>query len=379
MGFLTTEENELIRKNVREFAEKYVKPIAAEIDANHRFPAETVAKMAEQGFFGMSVPEEYGGDGSSYLDYIIAVEELSRVCGTHGIILSAQISLCMWAILRYGTEEQKKKYIPDLAAGKKFGAFALTEPGAGTDAASQLTVAKKEGDHYVVNGSKVFITNGGVADIFVIFALTDPSQGTKGISGFIVEKSYPGFEVGQLENKMGICASSTTELFFKDMKVPAENMLGKEGKGFGVAMGTLDGGRIGVGAQALGIAQGALEAAIAYAKERKQFKKPIIANQGIQWYLAEMQTKIEAARLLVYRAAEMKQAGLNFSVAAAEAKYFASETAMYVTTKAVQIFGGVGYTKNFPVERMMRDAKITEIYEGTNEVQKMVIGGSLAR
>ena len=375
--FQLTEDQQMIKDMVREFAEKEEKPIAAEIDKNHRFPSESIPKMADLGMFGLATPEELGGAGGDYLSYILAVEELSRVCATHGVILSAHVSLGMSPIKQFGTEAQKAKYIPDLASGKKLAAFGLTEPGAGTDASAQKTVAVLQGDHYVVNGSKVFITNGAVADTFIIFGMTDPSKGLKGISAFIVEKSFPGFEVGQTEDKMGICASSTTELFFKDMIVPVENLLGKEGEGFKIAMQTLDGGRIGIGAQALGIAQGALEAAIAYAKERVQFGKPIATKQGIQWMLADMATKVEAARNLVYQAALAHESGKRFSLDAAMAKLFAAETAMEVTTKAVQIHGGVGYTRNFPVERMMRDAKITEIYEGTSEVQRMVISGNI--
>ncbi len=377
MAYQLTEEQALIQNMVREFAENEVKPIAAEIDKTHRFPTETVKRMAELSIFGLSTPEELGGAGGDALSYIIAVEELSRVCASHGVILSAHVSLCMFPILKYGSDAIKQKYIPDLASGAKLGAFCLTEPGAGTDAASQQTVAEKKGDKFIVNGSKVFITNGGVAETFVIFAMTDKSKGLKGISAFVVEKGFPGFQVGQLEDKMGICASSTTEIIFKDMEVPAENMLGKEGEGFKIAMQTLDGGRIGIGAQALGIAQGALEAAIAYSKERVQFGKPISANQGLQWMLAEMAMKVEAARLLVYNAAKLKDSGVRFSKEAAMAKLFASETAMEVSTKSVQIHGGIGYTRSYPVERMMRDAKITEIYEGTSEVQKMVIAGNI--
>ena len=377
MGYQLTEEQALIKNMVREFAENEVKPIAAEIDKNHRFPAETVKRMVELSLLGLSTPEDLGGAGGDVLSYIIAVEELSRVCATHGVILSAHVSLSMFPILKFGTDEQKKKYIPDMATGKKLGAFCLTEPGAGTDAAAQKTVAELKGDKYILNGSKVFITNGAVAETFIVFAMTDKSKGLKGITAFVVEKSFPGFQVGQTEDKLGICASSTTEIIFKDCEVPVANMLGKEGEGFKIAMQTLDGGRIGIAAQALGIAQGALEAAISYAKERVQFGKPISANQGIQWMLADMATKVEAARLLTYNAANLKDAGERFSKEAAMAKLFAAETAMEVTTKSVQIHGGIGYTKSYPVERMMRDAKITEIYEGTSEVQRMVIAGNI--
>ncbi len=377
MDFQLTEEQQLIRNMVREFAENEVKPIAAEIDKSHRFPEETVKRMAELGLFGLTIPEELGGSGGDSIAYSGAVEELSRVDATHGTILSAHISLGIHPIMNFGTDEQKKKYVPDLASGKKLAAFCLTEPGAGTDAASQLTVAEKQGDKFILNGSKVFITNGAYAETFIVFAMTDKSKGLKGITAFIVEKAFPGFVVGQLEDKMGICASSTTEIIFKNCEVPAANMLGKEGEGFKVAMNTLDGGRVGIASQAVGIAQGALEAAIEYAKERKQFGKPIAANQGLQWMMADMAVAVEASRLLTQQAAAKKDAKQRFSKEAAMAKLFASETAMSVTTKAVQIHGGIGYTKSYPVERYMRDAKITEIYEGTSQVQRMVIAGNI--
>lgn len=379
MNFQLTREQELVRQMVREFAVNEVKPIAAEIDETERFPMENVEKMAKLGMLGIPFSKEYGGAGGDTLAYILAVEELSKVCATTGVILSAHTSLCASLIEQFGNKNQKEKYLPDLATGKKIGAFGLTEPGAGTDAAGQQTVAVLDGDHYVLNGSKIFITNGGVAETFIIFAMTDKSKGTKGISGFIVEKSFPGFSIGKKEEKLGIRASSTTELVMENCIVPKENLIGQEGKGFGIAMKTLDGGRIGIAAQALGIAEGALAEAIAYMKERKQFGRPIAAFQGLQWMIAEMDTKIEAARHLVYKAACLKEAKMPYSVDAARAKLYAAEVAMDVTTKAVQIFGGYGYTKEYPVERMMRDAKITEIYEGTSEVQKMVISGSALR
>ena len=381
MNFQLTREQELVQQMVREFAVNNVKPLAAEIDETERFPMENVKKMGELGMMGIPFPKEVGGAGGDVLSYIIAVEELSKVCATTGVILSAHTSLCASVINEHGTPAQKEKYLPDLCSGKKLGAFGLTEPGAGTDAAGQQTTAvlSEDGSHYVLNGSKIFITNGGVAETFIVFAMTDKSQGTKGISAFIVEKSFPGFSIGNLENKMGIRASSTTELIFEDCIVPKENLIGKEGKGFAIAMKTLDGGRIGIAAQALGIAEGAFEEAVAYMKERKQFKKPLSAFQGLQWYIAEMDVKIQAAKHLVYKAACLKQEGKPYSIDAARAKLFAAEVAMEVTTKAVQIFGGYGYTKEYPVERMMRDAKITEIYEGTSEVQKMVIAGSILR
>lgn len=379
MDFELTREQQLVQQMVREFAVNEVKPIAAEIDETERFPMENVQKMAKLGMMGIPFSKEVGGAGGDVLSYIIAVEELSKVCATTGVILSAHTSLCASVINEHGTPVQKEKYLADLCSGKKIGAFGLTEPGAGTDAAGQQTTAVLDGDHYVLNGSKIFITNGGVAETFIIFAMTDKSQGTRGISAFIVEKDFPGFSIGKLENKMGIRASSTTELIMEDCIVPKENLIGKEGKGFGIAMKTLDGGRIGIAAQALGIAEGAFEEAIAYMKERKQFGKPLYTKQGLQWYMAEMDVKIEAAKQLVYKAAMRKQNGQPYSIDAARAKLFAAEVAMDITTKVVQIFGGYGYTKEYPVERMMRDAKITEIYEGTSEVQKMVISGSLFR
>lgn len=379
MNFQLTREQELLRQMVREFALNEVKPIAAEIDETERFPMENVKKMAELGMLGIPFAKEYGGAGGDTLSYILAVEELSKVCGTTGVIVSAHTSLCASLIEQFGTKEQKEKYLADLASGKKLGAFGLTEPGAGTDAAGQQTVAVLDGDNYILNGSKIFITNGGVAETFIIFAMTDRSKGTRGISAFIVEKDFEGFSIGKKEDKLGIRASSTTELVMNNCIVPKENLVGQEGKGFGIAMKTLDGGRIGIAAQALGIAEGAYEEAVSYMKERKQFGKPLAAFQGLQWMIAEMDTKIEAARHLVYKAAWLKDNRLPYSVDAARAKLYAAEVAMDVTTKAVQIFGGYGYTKEYPVERMMRDAKITEIYEGTSEVQKMVISGNALR
>ena len=379
MNFTLTKEQELVRQMVRDFAVNEVKPIAAEIDVTERFPMENVKKMGELGVMGIPFSTEFGGAGGDVLSYIIAVEELSKVCATTGVILSAHTSLCASLINENGTPAQKEKYLRDLCTGNKIGAFGLTEPGAGTDAAGQQTTAVLDGDNYILNGSKIFITNGGVADTFIIFAMTDKSKGTKGISAFIVEKGFQGFSIGKKEDKLGIRASSTTELIFENCIVPKENLIGKEGKGFGIAMKTLDGGRIGIAAQALGIAEGALEEAIKYMKERKQFGRPISAFQGLQWMVAEMSTKIEAARFLVYKAAWLKENKQPYSIDAARAKLYAAEVAMDVTTKAVQLFGGYGYTKEYPVERMMRDAKITEIYEGTSEVQKMVISGSLLK
>ena len=379
MNFTLTKEQELVRQMVRDFAVNEVKPIAAEIDVTERFPMENVKKMGELGMMGIPFPTEFGGAGGDVLSYILAVEELSKVCATTGVILSAHTSLCASLINENGTPEQKEKYLRDLCTGNKIGAFGLTEPGAGTDAAGQQTTAVLDGDNYILNGSEIFITNGGVADTFIVFAMTDKSKGTKGISAFIVEKGFLGFSIGKKEDKLGIRASSTTELIFENCVVPKENLIGREGKGFGIAMKTLDGGRIGIAAQALGIAEGALDEAIKYMKERKQFGRPIAAFQGLQWMVAEMSTKIEAARFLVYKAAWLKENKQPYSIDAARAKLYAAEVAMDVTTKAVQLFGGYGYTKEYPVERMMRDAKITEIYEGTSEVQKMVISGSLLK
>jgi butyryl-CoA dehydrogenase len=379
MNFKLTDQQQMIQTVFKEFAEKEVEPIAAEIDKSCEFPIENVKKMAEADMMGIPFPQEYGGAGADTLSYIIGVEELAYRCATHSVILSAHTSLGAHPIYKYGNEEQKEKYLKPLAKGEKIGAFALTEPNAGTDAASQNTVAELDGDEYILNGNKIFITNAGVADIFIIMAMTDKSKGTRGISSFIVEKDTPGFSLGKKEDKMGINASDTRELIFQNCRIPKENLLGKEGMGFKIAMATLDGGRIGIAAQALGIAQRAVDETVEYVKEREQFGRPISKFQGLQWYIAEMATKVEAARNLVYKAALTKDAGKSFSSEAAMAKLMASETAMAVTTKAVQIFGGYGYMKEYPIERLMRDAKITEIYEGTSEVQKMVIAGSLLR
>lgn len=379
MNFEHTKTDELFLQMIREFAEKEVKPLAAEIDDTERFPEETVRKMARLGLMGIPVPVEYGGAGGNNIHYTMAVEELSRVCATTGVILSAHTSLCIAPIMEHGTPDQKKKYLPKLASGEWLGAFGLTEPNAGTDASAQQTTAVREGDHYVLNGSKIFITNAGHADVYVIMAMTDKSKGTKGISAFIVEKDFPGFSVGKKEKKMGIRGSATCELIMENCIVPAENLLGQEGKGFSIAMKTLDGGRIGIASQALGIAQGALDETVRYVKERKQFGKPLAKFQNMQFQLADLATKIEASRLLVRKAADKKDRKVPYSADAAMAKLFAAETAMETTTKAVQFHGGYGYTREYPVERMMRDAKITEIYEGTSEVQKMVIAGALLK
>ena len=379
MDFVLSKEQEMARGLFRQFAETEAKPLAQEIDETERFPIETVKKMQKYGFMGIPFAKEYGGQGCDSLTYAICVEELSRVCGTTGVIVSAHTSLGAEPINKFGTPEQKEKYLIPLAKGEKLGAFGLTEPGAGTDAAGQQTKAVLEGNHYVLNGSKIFITNGGQADIYIIFAMTDKSKGTKGISAFIVEKDFPGFSIGTKEKKMGIRGSSTTELIFENCIVPKENLLGEEGKGFGIAMTTLDGGRIGIAAQALGPAQGAFDETVAYVKERKQFGRSIAQQQNTQFKLADMAARIEAAQLLVYKAAMAKATQKVYSVEAAKAKLFAAETAMAVTTEVVQLFGGYGYIREYDVERMMRDAKITEIYEGTSEVQRMVISGSLLR
>lgn len=377
MNFNLTPTDELFLQMIREFAEKEVKPLAAEIDETERFPEETVKKMAKLGLMGIPVPVEYGGAGGNNILYTMAVEELSRVCATTGVILSAHTSLCIAPIMENGTQAQKEKYLPRLASGEWLGAFGLTEPNAGTDASAQQTTAVLEGDHYVLNGSKIFITNAGHANVYIIMAMTDKSKGTKGISAFIVEKDFPGFSVGKKEKKMGIRGSATCELIMENCIVPAENLLGQEGKGFAIAMKTLDGGRIGIASQALGIAQGAMDETVKYLKERKQFGKALAKFQNMQFQLADLETRIAASRLLVRKAAFRKDCKVPYSADAAMAKLFAAETAMEMTTKAVQYHGGYGYTREYPVERMMRDAKITEIYEGTSEVQRMVIAGQL--
>ena len=377
MNFHFTADEQDVLDMLHDFCLKEVAPIAAEIDEEERFPEETWHKLADMGMMGVAYPEEYGGAGLSYVNYIGVCEELAKHCATTSVMVSAHSSLCCWPISEYGTEEQKQKYLTKLASGEWLGAFGLTEPGAGTDSAMQKTVAEDKGDHWVLNGSKIFITNAGFAHVFVIFAMTDKSLGNKGISAFIVEKDFPGFKVGTHEKKMGIRGSSTCELVFEDCIVPKENLLGEIGKGFKIAMTTLDGGRIGIGAQALGLGEGAIEETIAYTKERVQFGKRISQQQNTQFQLADMHTKAQAAQYLVYAAAMKKQSGEPYSMDAAMAKLFASEMASDVTRRCVQLFGGYGYTRDYPVERMMRDAKITEIYEGTSEVQRMVISGAL--
>jgi len=377
MDFTLSKEHQMARTLFRDFAQNEVKPFAQEVDETEVFPRATVDKMQKLGFLGIPMPKEYGGQGCDTLTYVLCIEELSKVCGTTGVIVSAHTSLGADPIKKFGTPEQKEKFLRPLVSGEKLGAFGLTEPGAGTDASGQQTKAVLDGDEYVLNGSKIFITNGKEADIYIIFAMTDKSKGTKGISAFIVEKGTPGFTFGTKEKKMGIRGSATYELIFTDCRIPKENLLGQEGKGFSIAMQTLDGGRIGIAAQALGLAAGALESTIAYVKERKQFGRPISKFQNTQFQIADMATKVEAARQMVYRAAIAKDTQQRFSVEAAMAKLYAAEVAMEVTTKAVQLHGGYGYTREYDVERMMRDAKITEIYEGTSEVQRMVISGSL--
>ncbi len=377
MNFELTKTQQLFLQMVREFANNEVKPLAAQVDDQERFPVETVEKMAKLGLFGIYIPKNYGGAGGDHIMYSIAVEELSRVCATTGVILSAHTSLCAAPIMDFGTEEQKMKYLPKLASGEWIGAFGLTEPNAGTDASAQQTTAVLDGDEYVLNGSKIFITNAGYAQVYVVATMTDKSLGNKGITAFIVEEGTPGFSIGKKEQKLGIRGSATCELIFENCRIPKANLLGKIGGGFGVAMKTLDGGRIGIASQALGIAQGAMDETVKYTKERKQFGKSISAFQNTQFQMADLQTKVEASRLLVRKASFNQDAGLPYSAEAAMAKLFAAETAMEVTTKAVQFHGGYGYTREYPVERMMRDAKITEIYEGTSEVQRMVIAAKL--
>ena len=386
MDFQLSKEHEMARSLFKDFAEKEVKPLAIEVDDTHEFPRETVSKMQKLGFMGIPIPKEYGGQGCDPLTYVMCVEELAKVCGTTSVIVSAHTSLCCDPIMTFGTEEQKQKYLIPLAQGKLLGAFGLTEPGAGTDAQGVQTkaVLSEDGKEWILNGSKCFITNGKEADIYIIIAYTDIVEDKRGrkqkkFSAFIVEKNTPGFTFGNKEKKMGIHGSSTYELIFQDMHIPAENLLGARGKGFPIAMHTLDGGRIGIAAQALGLAEGALDRTIAYVKERKQFGRSIAQFQNTQFQLANMATQIEAAKLLVYQAADAKKNKDRYSVEAAKAKLFAAETAMEVTTKCVQLFGGYGYIKEYEVERMMRDAKITEIYEGTSEVQRMVISGDLLK
>ena len=389
MDFTLSKQQQMVQKMYREFAENEVKPLAKKVDAEEYFPKETGEKMGKLGMMGIYFPTSVGGAGGDVLSYVMAVEELSKVCGTTGVIVSAHTSLCAAPIYENGTPEQKAKYLPKLCSGEWLGAFGLTEPGAGTDAQGQQTIAKEEDDCWVLNGSKIFITNAGFADVFIVIAVTDhvldkKGRPTKLCSAFIVERTDPGFSVGKAEDKMGIRGSSTCELIFEDCRIPKDRMLGVRGKGFQLAMATLDGGRIGIASQALGIAEGALDETVAYVKERKQFGRPIAAFQNTQFELAEMKARVEAAKYLVYAAALKKQqamdgAKVRYSVEAAQAKLIAARTASDVTRRCLQLFGGYGYTRDYPIERMMRDAKITEIYEGTSEVQMMVISGALLK
>jgi alkylation response protein AidB-like acyl-CoA dehydrogenase len=376
---ILNDEQVSLQKLVQEFALKEVAPRAAEYDHSEEFPWENVKKMAELGLMGLPIPEQYDGAGTDTVSYIIAIEELSKACAATGVIVAVHTSVGILPILYFGTEEQKQKYIPALARGEKIGAFALTEPNAGSDASKVATTATLEGDHYILNGTKCFITNGAVAETFIVLASTDRSKGTKGITAFIVEKNTPGFSVGKKEEKMGIRASSTTEIILDNCRIPKENLLGKVGEGFKVAMTALDSGRIGIGAQALGIAEAAYQEALKYAKDREQFGKPIAAFQAISFMLADMAIQIEAARHLVYNAAALKDAGRPFGKEAAIAKTFASDTAVKVALDAIQVLGGYGYSREYPVERLLRDAKITQIYEGTNQIQRIVIAGHILK
>ncbi len=379
MDFQLTEEQQMMKEMAHKFADNRVKPGAAERDRTHEFPVDILKECAELGFMGVAVPEEWGGAGMDYLSYAIMMEEISRACASTGVILSVNNSLVCDPLMKFGTDAQKEKYLKPLAMGEKLGCFALTEPGAGSDAGATKTSAVKDGDHYIINGTKIFITCATHADVCIMFASTDKSAGHHGISAFIVEKDFEGFHLGTIEDKLGINASGTAELYFEDMKVPAENLLGEEGQGYKIALATLDGARIGIAAQGVGVAQAALDESVKYAKERVQFGKPIAANQAIQWFLADMATEIEAARLLTYKGADCKQHGGRCNKITSMAKVFAAETAMKAATKGVQIFGGYGYMKEYPMERLFRDAKILEIYEGTSEVQRIVISASLLK
>lgn len=377
MEFTYSREQEMVKKMLKEFAENEIAPISAEIDEKAEYPYETIAKLGELGVMGMPFPESYGGAGTDYLTYIMAIEEISKVDAAHGVIIQTHNALCCWPIFTYGTEEQKQKFLPDLLSGEKLGAFGLTEPNAGTDAAGTQTKAVLDGDEWILNGSKIFISGGGIADVYIIMAMTDKAKGTKGISAFIVEKGTPGFTAPKHENKMGIRGSIAAELVFEECRIPKENLLGQLGKGFKVAMSSLDVGRLGIAAQALGIAQGAFDQTVIYMKQRKQFGKTLDKFQALAFEMAAMKTRIDGARYLLYDACNRRDRGLPATVPAAEAKLACSEAAMYVAAKAVQFHGGYGYIKDYPVERMMRDAKITEIYEGTSEVMKMIMAGDI--
>jgi alkylation response protein AidB-like acyl-CoA dehydrogenase len=371
--FSLTEDQELFRRTVREFAEREIRPVAQEYDQQERYPAENVRKMAELGLMGITVPEAYGGAGLGAVEYALGMEEVSRACAAHSVIMSVNVSLVCEPIARFGSEDQKKKYLPSLASAEYVGSFCLSEPSSGSDAAHMGTRAARTGEDYVLNGTKNFITNGGVAGLYLVFATTDSAQGARGVSAFLVPAETPGLRPGSPEHKLGIRASTTTQVYFEDCQVPSANRLGGEGEGFRIAMATLDGGRIGIAAQALGIAQGAFDLARDFVRNREAFGQPVSDFQGIQWMLADMATRIEAARLLVYRAAALKDAVQPYGPAAAMAKLYASESAMWVTTKAVQLHGGYGYMREYPIEKYFRDAKITEIYEGTSEIQRLVI------
>ncbi|MBF0705212.1 acyl-CoA dehydrogenase [Alkalihalobacillus hwajinpoensis] len=380
MELVFTEEQKMMQKMVRDFAEKEIAPIVEEMEETDRFPREVIKRMGELGLMGIPIPEAYGGAEMDYTSYIIAIHELSKVSATVGVILSVHTSVGTLPILAFGTEEQKKRYIPKLATGEYLGAFALTEPSSGSDASSMKTRAVRDGDHYILNGSKIFITNGGEADTYVAFARTNPEEkGSKGVTAFIIERDMPGFSVGKKEKKMGLNGSNTVEIIFEDCRVPVENRLGEEGQGFKIAMANLESGRIGIAAQSLGIAEAALNYATAYAKERHQFGKPIGQNQGLGFKLADMATEVEAAKLLTYRAADLKNHGIPCMQEVSMAKLFASKAAVKASIEAVQVYGGYGYTKDYPVERLFRDAKVCEIYEGTSEIQKIVISRNLMK
>ncbi|WP_371017840.1 acyl-CoA dehydrogenase [Pseudalkalibacillus sp. JSM 102089] len=380
MELVFTEEQKMMQKMVRDFAEKEIAPIVEEMEETDRFPREVIKRMGELGLMGIPIPEAYGGAEMDYTSYIIAIHELSKVSATVGVILSVHTSVGTLPILAFGTEEQKKRYIPKLATGEYLGAFALTEPSSGSDASSMKTRAVRDGDHYILNGSKIFITNGGEADTYVAFARTNPEEkGSKGVTAFIIEHDMPGFSVGKKEKKMGLNGSNTVEIIFEDCRVPVENRLGEEGQGFKIAMANLESGRIGIAAQSLGIAEAALNYATAYAKERHQFGKPIGQNQGLGFKLADMATEVEAAKLLTYRAADLKNHGIPCMQEVSMAKLFASKAAVKASIEAVQVYGGYGYTKDYPVERLFRDAKVCEIYEGTSEIQKIVISRNLMK
>ncbi|MHB1043946.1 MAG: acyl-CoA dehydrogenase [Eubacteriales bacterium] len=379
MPFMLTEEQRMVRDTVRKLAQTEIAPRAAGYDSRHEYPWNNLKKMGDLGLMGMPIPEEYGGAGYDFLSYILTIEEISKACASTGVILAVHTSVASLPILYFGTAEQIRRYLPKLASGEWIGAFALTEPNAGSDASNISTTARLDGGHYIVNGSKIFITSGGQAGLYITFVTLDRSKGRNGITCLIIEKDTPGFSIGKIEEKMGLCASQTAELVFENARVPVENLLGREGEGFKVAMALLDGGRIGIGAQGLGIAQAALDAAVDYSKQRVQFGGTIASFEGIRFMLADMATQVDAARLLVYRAARMKDLGLPYGSEASMAKMFATDTAMKVTTDAVQIFGGYGYCKDYPVERYMRDAKITQIYEGTNQIQRLVIAKNLLK